>query len=329
MSHSARGYQPLGPESAGKPPVGGTALVIPAKARHLTRDSSWRRVQQAATKNRERLRRAMLMVIREARLEFDFAAFLKAYESGNAHTVMLALLPVVEAMSGAIRRTAATILFDTLVAGAESAISANGRLLLLRKRQERLGFAFDKTNPAAQAWARRESAKLVKDVTEETRAALRGIVERSFAEGIPPRTAARLIQPMIGLRQDQANRIFDKFEAVRREDGEEVALNAVRDLQDTYAKQRALATARTEVLSAANEGQRELWEQAQAEGLIAPDAEREWIYSQTGAKECPVCGPLDGERAAINGQFVHPETGETFEGPPAHTNCQCAQGIAA
>lgn len=295
------------------------------RTKTLTRDSSWRRVHRAADENRERLRRALLMAVRAGREAMNAESFMRAYEQSPLEALRT-FNEVVGAMSAVLRRTLPTILFDTLVEGAESSLSSNGRLLLLKRQQRRLGFAFNKTNPVARAWAERESAKQVADITHETRAALQSVVTRAFDEGIPPRTLARFIRPMIGVTQAQADKIFDRYERDVREDGEEVALRLARDRQDSLTKQRALSIARTETLAAANEGQRELWEQAQDEGLISRTALRVWIYSPIG-KECEICGPLDGETASVNGSYEHPETGEMFSGPPAHPNCRCAQGL--
>jgi len=88
--------------------------------------------------------------------------------------------------------------------------------------------------------------------------------------------------------------------------------------------QRALMIARTETMTAANEGQRQLWAQAQRQGLLAEDRLKEWIVTPDD-RLCPICAPLQGETAPVGEPF--PTTGK--QAPPAHVMCRCAMGISA
>jgi len=55
------------------------------------------------------------------------------------------------------------------------------------------------TRPEAASWASRQAGQLIVEVTEETRRAVRLIISRAFAEGIPPRSAVRLLRQARGL----------------------------------------------------------------------------------------------------------------------------------
>jgi hypothetical protein len=201
---------------------------------------------------------------------------------------------------------------------------------------------FDVTNPAAVMWAQRESASLVTRVSAETRVALRAIVMRSVREGITPVNAARLIQHTVGLtaRQEAAVAGFRaRLQALQaRPAGAavETALGRVANrtlgarlggLVARYGArllaQRALLIARTEIMAAANEGQRQLWEQGVAAGEVdRSELEREWIVTDDD-RLCDLCEPLDGARAEIGEEF--PRGGGM--GPPLHPACRCTEGL--
>lgn len=101
---------------------------------------------------------------------------------------------------------------------------------------------------------------------------------------------------------------------------------SVADAQDEIAaavgdEARAEVIARTESMMAANQGQREAWAQAADEGLLPVDAQREWIAT---SEACPECDALDGEVVGLDEQYPN----DGGDGPPAHPNCRCTEGIS-
>jgi SPP1 gp7 family putative phage head morphogenesis protein len=188
-------------------------------------------------------------------------------------------------------------------------------------------FAFDGTNPAAQAAANRFAAQMVAGVSEETRAALKALIVRSIREGIPPYDAARMIRSMIGLNAKQAQAavayrqaLIDAGQTLEKADA------LVERYAERKLRQRAETIARTEIMGALNEGSRQAYKQAQDEGLLGDDAKKEWIVTPDEAL-CPICRPLDGVQVRLDEDFqtsVGP-----LPGPPAHPNCRCAQAAVA
>jgi uncharacterized protein with gpF-like domain len=87
---------------------------------------------------------------------------------------------------------------------------------------------------------------------------------------------------------------------------------------------RANLIARHESMLAASEGQRLSWDQAVDEGLLTGRERRTWITVGDG-KVCPICDDLDGATTTLDGSY--PDEGG--EGPPAHVNCRCTEGIVA
>lgn len=149
-----------------------------------------------------------------------------------------------------------------------------------------LDMRFDKTNPAAVQWAQDHAAELVTQIAQTTQDKIRSAVEKAFTtEG-------------------------------------EVGSLASDILESVGDETRAQLIARTEVMTAANEGQRQSWDQAIDQGFLTGDEKKEWIATE-GA--CPECQDLDGQVVGINESY--PDPGQ--DGPPLHPNCRCTEGIAA
>lgn len=85
---------------------------------------------------------------------------------------------------------------------------------------------------------------------------------------------------------------------------------------------RAALIARHESLVATNEGQRQGWDQAVDAGLLTGDEKRVWIVTDD-ERLCPICEALDGEMTDLDGEYP----GDGGDGPPAHVNCRCTEGI--
>jgi Phage Mu protein F like protein len=179
--------------------------------------------------------------------------------------------------------------------------------------------AFDATNPEAVAWVEQHAAELVTNVTESTRDAIRLLVTRGFEEGIAPRDVARLLREGIGLTERDATAVLNRRAKLLAEG----KTNAeARKGAEKYATKllnaRAETISRTEAMKASNEGQAQLWSQAQAKGLLSGDELKTWIT----ADPCPICAPLDGETVPLNSDF------SVGQDPPLHPRCKCTVGLA-
>lgn len=118
---------------------------------------------------------------------------------------------------------------------------------------------------------------------------------------------------------DSARERIKEAIALSQETGEDpydAILEAVGD------DERAELIARTESMRAVHEGQREGWDQAVEEGLLTGDERRVWIVTDD-EKLCPECEELDGETASLDGEYPG-----GYDGPPAHPNCRCTEGLA-
>lgn len=178
------------------------------------------------------------------------------------------------------------ILFAALVAGAKG---ANKNLQKRELRAARgYSFSFDKTNPRATSWAKQHAGKLVKQVAQTTRERIRELVESAFESQFDVDDLAREIRGII------------------------------RD------RDRALTIARTETMTAANQGQLQLWDQAKQKGLLTGKEGKEWITTPDD-RLCPVCSPMNGEVVAMHKYFD--VGGSKVDAPPAHPNCRCVVAL--
>ena len=231
--------------------------------------------------------------------------------------------------------------------------------------------AFDRADAAALKWARTKAAQMVTEIGATTRTAIREIVARAVAEGIPPRQASRLIRDVVGLHSNQAAavanlrqelldagaRATQRGRAVSVTYGQQTERvvgapagpgrvrirrstvrvppgglppDRVSALIQRYAerlrRQRALSIARSESIAASTRGQQEMWRQNVSSGLLRGTEKQKWLTSRD-ERACQICMALNGQEVPLGGVFQSPFVGE-ISGPPAHTNCRCAVGLA-
>lgn len=183
---------------------------------------------------------------------------------------------------------------------------------------------FDGANPFAIVEARENAARMVTQVTAETRKAIRTIVSRSFTEGIPPREAAQLIRPLIGLTDAHARAVL-----ARRRDLIASGVSRATAAKDALRysskllKYRSVLIARTEIMTASNAGEIASWREAQRLGLMGR-ADKLWIVTPDD-RLCPKCRPMDGIVVPLDAKFPTPFG--RVDGPPMHPNCRCAVGV--
>lgn len=182
-------------------------------------------------------------------------------------------------------------------------------------------YSFDAVNPQAVAWAKDHAGEQIADLTDQSRAAVRGIIERAISDGISPREAAQLIRQVVGLdpRRAQALASYRQQLVDAGEDGVE---RKVADYGDELLDDRAMTIARTETIAAANQGQLLLWRGARDDGLLNEDKTRkQWIATEDGRTD-EECATLDGQTVALDDEF---DGG--YDAPPAHPSCRCAMGL--
>ena len=207
----------------------------------------------------------------------------------------------------------------------EDAVRAGGRLAMAEVSAPAV--ALDMQRPRVRKWLKDNAARLVKEVNGTSRRAIRAIVRDGFAAGRHPRAMAKDIRAVVGLTEPQSISVARR-RAAMVEAG--VAEGKVEKRIARYAerllKQRAETIARTESMSAVNQGRSAMWRQLQDDGGLEPDARKEWLTADD-ERVCPICGPLDEHKPIpLDGSY------DTAVGllshPPAHPGCRCTEVLA-
>lgn len=186
-------------------------------------------------------------------------------------------------------------------------------------------YAFDVTDPRATAWAAARSGELIVGIGESLRSEIRQLITSAFVNQIDPREIAREIPRQIGLFPRWAAAVENSFqrnvtsflaEGLTSTEAEARADRLAEAYRDRLIDARSMMIARTEVMTAANEGRAISWQQAQDAGLVdLSTSSKEWIAEADACEECAI---YDGEIVGANEDFSS-EDGM----PPAHPNCRC------
>ena len=201
-------------------------------------------------------------------------------------------------------------------------LDAGSRVELPAIQKATLKFAFDRDRPESAAWARQESASLVREITEGQRTAIRDVIVYGQERGLSPQDTARQIQQTVGLTSQQAGWVnnFNSRAVTQNlasgmslDQAMRAAESATARYQSQIHRYRAMTIARTEIMRANSEGRQQAWGQGLTGGWISPTSQKEWIAE---ADACDICSPINGTRVPVTGRFPIGE-------PPAHPNCRC------
>ena len=278
------------------------------------RDPEWRTIHGAADSMRREMNRAFLRAIARTQDALTLAAIERALESGDLQAAEEAI--PWELLEREFQQEMQPAIAETVRRGGEASLKHLPAAVAAQMR-------FDLLNPRSVDFIRQHTAELVREVGEETKAAIRGVIQRAFEEGMHPRRSARYIRELVGLTERQAAAV-DNYRRRLLRDG--ASLQRAEELATRYGRRlhrhRALNIARTETLRAANEGQNLLWQQGIEEGLILPERTfREWIVTPDD-RLCEFCEEMDGQQVGMNEPFVSPAFG-AVDVPPLHPGCRC------
>ena len=212
----------------------------------------------------------------------------------------------------------------------QSSIAAHGKDLLAHKIEGPGMFQLD--NPEAVAWARRHAGELVQGISERSKEAIREIVSRLMAGDISAADAAERIRSVIGLAPRDAVAL-DNFRQglLQRVAQNTMALDYAMLQVDQYRRRlladRATLIARTETITAANQGQQQLWRQAVDRGFLDPArVKRRWIVTPD-ERLCYICAGIpDNGPVGLHDPFQGGD-GNLYDVPPAHPACRCTMAL--
>lgn len=235
-----------------------------------------------------------------------------------AAAAALASVPVV-AWGESLRGVAREIARAAYLLGARVGAEVSG----VPVRRDATDEVWNRVNPQALAWAEAHAGELVADVTQATVDAIRASVVEALAQGWSARKAARVIRESVGLTVRGAAAVARFAARLTEQDVPEATIGVrVARYAEAQRRLRALTIARTELATAASEGQHRLWVAAVDGGLLDRDRMvRVWIAAVDERLE-ELCEALDGETAPLDGPF----SDGTFN-TPRHVNCRCAIGL--
>jgi hypothetical protein len=178
---------------------------------------------------------------------------------------------------------------------------------------------FDLVNSRAVAWAESHSAKLITQVSNETKDAVRVIIKSAQSEGITIQRQAQLIRAHVGLTEGGANAVAKMRQRLLAEENK----NADR-LTQRYSQKlinaRARTIARTETLNSSNNGLLVGWREAQSQNLLSSTAKKKWII--TPMESCKLCLSVAGETVVLDSLFSN-----GYDAPTRHPRCRCTMGL--
>lgn len=190
-------------------------------------------------------------------------------------------------------------------------------------------YSFDAANPFAVEIARSRAAKYVGDITNEQRALVRQIVVDAVSGGYTVDDVAFMVRNSIGLHERWQRAVTNQYGrnlANLLEQGMSAgrARTVARRSNEAYYQRlltaRSRAIARTEILSAHNEGRWLAWQDAIADGVAPRNAMKMWRVRvpQVADSPCDFCLPFNGETVPWDDEF---SAGVMM--PPLHPNCVC------
>lgn len=240
-------------------------------------------------------------------------AMVRAIQAGSAAAAVSAvnLDPLYGALGGAQDRIAGEHLRQAIMAvGSMTPVEAV--------------LHFDIIEPKAINYAAQRAGALIRDVQQQVRDTVNGLVVDALQGDYTYGTLADQIERVIPLTQRQAatvenayRKTFDRLIASGTDPlrADVLARQAADRAASQALARRAEGIARTELMSASNAGRFEGFAAGVGEGLDSDQSQKEWI---TGGDPCPECDPMDGEVVLWDAPF---SSGDLT--PPIHPNCRC------
>ena len=190
----------------------------------------------------------------------------------------------------------------------------------------------DDSDKHIKDWLQQHTAKFITNIGEETRSAIRAIINHGQNEGWSAQRMARAIAPCIGLTRGDAlanvryrETVLENFSKTNPPAvAERLAHEAALRYGAKQHQARAEMIANTELAFAYNRGKHESVRQAMAQGLMGAC---EKVWSTAGSERvCGHCMALNGKRIGFDESFdIHGR--ELYSGmhqvPPAHPRCRC------
>jgi len=274
----------------------------------------WMPIHNAADQNTKRMENHIVNATEQTRDNTNGTRMKTGARNGDANE-MYASIPWDE-YDNAIDLSKETI---------QIALNQAGAAMLIHLPPEYRKFTFNNNTNRAINWVKDRGAKLVVQVSDETKSAIRTEIDKALKEGLGADKTAKNIINLIGLTGRQAGAVTNYRKSL-----EEIGASDKKIERETkkYSKRlleyRAENIARTELMTAANQGHLEMLQQGVEQNIIPANVYKVWIVTPDD-RLCQYCKPVDGQKQSLDGQFIT-ELGN-MDRPPAHPSCRCVMGV--
>jgi len=209
--------------------------------------------------------------------------------------------------------------------------SAGEKSIPFLPRGIRMNASFNTLNPKSLDYIKDHTGKLIVEITEETRKAVRTIINDAFVEGLHPYESAKEISKIVGLTERQARAVNNlRRTLIIQKLSDKVIEQRTRAYARDLLIYRSRNIARTETITAANMGQQSLWLQSVEQGLLdTATTRRKWITTPDD-RLCAWCNSLNGKIVGLEESFGTPLlSGKSYISltPTLHPHCRCAMGL--
>lgn len=161
----------------------------------VTKAGSVDEIERLASRLEPQLARTILDGLMQMREDVDLDAIVEALQSGDISRVIASL--------GINPEAAFLDLTPTLQSGVYAAGAYAASAIRLTGAQ----FAFDQLNPRLISWLQTYSLGLIREITDKTKEAVRGVLVEGMRAGENPREVARDIKGIVGLTERQAKAV--------------------------------------------------------------------------------------------------------------------------
>lgn len=285
---------------------------------------AWDALHLVADKGYGRLNPITLKILLEAGDGIDVKALIEALSAEDFAGAEAIMEGAIDTMVDTLAEEIGPILEETAMQGAQASVEG----LPIPVTEQDLEAVFGRINRASVHYAQTRGAQLVVDINSTTRKTIQETITRAVQDGASPFDTRKDLESFIGLTDKQANGVV-KYRDALRQSGRaerEIAKLVARRIEQAK-RMRAENIARTETLDAANEGQQQLWKEAESQGIVPTYARRFWIISPD-ERLCKICAPiprLNQHGVGLSEPFQTP-AGQKMR-PTAHPQCRCTLSI--
>jgi hypothetical protein len=180
-------------------------------------------------------------------------------------------------------------------------------------------------DPMAVAYANQQSGGLIVEISTKMRASIQQMITAAASGEISSYDVAKMLRSVIPLHTAWATAVQNTYTNTMRDallddtidmaTARSRAVNAAAAHSKRLTIARSWNIARTETMTAANNGKFAGWSDAVDKGWMVPDSLKIW---EEGRDPCPQCAPLVGEIRRWDEPFSNGK-----QMPPEHPSCRC------